>query len=181
MESFFENTLFKIGWFDGVVFLILAYSIIQCTIKGFTLSFITFLKWIVALIITIFLFPKFQPWVSEYIDSPFLNSIGLGIMIYVISLFLMVMVGKIFSNSMKWTGFGPIDKTFGLFFGFFKGYIISICLFTIINWFYPFKNWNIDVEKAYSFKIVESGSKILIDEFPKYDDIENTKDKIDKI
>ena len=82
---------------------------------------------------------------------------------------------------MKWTGFGPIDKTFGLFFGFFKGYIISICLFTIINWFYPFKNWNIDVEKAYSFKIVESGSKILIDEFPKYDDIENTKDKIDKI
>ena len=44
-----------------------------------------------------------------------------------------------------------------------------------------FKNWNIDVEKAYSFKIVESGSKILIDEFPKYDDIENTKDKIDKI
>ena len=60
MESFLENTLLKIGWFDGAVFLILAHSIIQCTIRGFTLSFITFLKWIIALIITIFLFPMFH-------------------------------------------------------------------------------------------------------------------------
>ena len=177
VESLFD----KFNLFDVCFFLILFYFVIQCFLKGFSLSLISFMKWVAALVLTIYLLPKLQPWVSDYIDSPFLNSIGLGIMIYVISLFLMVMVGKIFSNSMKWTGFGPIDKTFGLFFGFFKGYIISICLFTIINWFYPFKNWNIDVEKAYSFKIVESGSKILIDEFPKYDDIENTKDKIDKI
>tara|TARA_B100000287_G_scaffold238778_1_gene224587 strand:+ start:126 stop:674 length:549 start_codon:yes stop_codon:yes gene_type:complete len=179
--NFLEDVMDNLYLFDGLFCLVMIYSIVQCATKGFSLSLISFMKWIAALVLTIYLLPKFQPWVSEYIDSPFLNSIGLGIMIYVISLFLMVMVGKIFSNSMKWTGFGPIDKTFGLFFGFFKGYIISICLFTIINWFYPFKNWNIDVEKAYSFKIVESGSKILIDEFPKYDDIENTKDKIDKI
>ena len=114
MESFLENTLFKIGWFDGAVLLILAHSIIQCTIRGFTLSFITFLKWIIALIITIFLFPKFQPWVSDYIDSPFINNFGLGIFIYFIT-FLIILIGKAFSSSIKWTGFGPLDRTLVFF------------------------------------------------------------------
>ena len=140
MEGFLENTLFKIGWFDGVVLIILLHSIIQCTIRGFTLSFITFLKWIVAFIITIFLFPKFQPWVSDYIDSPFINNFGLSIFIYFVSLFLIILIGKAFSSSIKWTGFGPLDRTFGFFFGVFRGYIVSVFIFTILNWFYPFNN-----------------------------------------
>ena len=37
------------------------------------------MKYVLALILTIYLVPKFQPWVSEYIDSPFINNIGLGI------------------------------------------------------------------------------------------------------
>ena len=128
MSDFLESIIGNINIFDILFLIILVYFTLQCFLKGFSLSLISFMKWVAALVLTIYLLPKFQPWVSDYIDSPFLNSIGLGIMIYVISLFLMVMVGKIFSNSMKWTGFGPIDKTFGLFFGFFKGYIISICL-----------------------------------------------------
>ena len=76
------------------------------------------------------------------------------------------MLVKTFSKAVKWTGLGSIDKTFGLIFGVFKGYIVSICLFSLLNWFYPFQNWNISIEKAYSFNIIEKGSKILIDEFP---------------
>ena len=139
------------------------------------------MKYVLALILTIYLVPKFQPWVSEYIGSPFINNIGLVIFIFKISLFVTVMIGKVFRSSMKWTGFGPMDKTFGLLFGFFKGYVVSVCIFTVINWFYPFNNWNIDVNKSISFNFIKNGSLILIDEFPKYEDLENTKEKIDKI
>ena len=62
-----DNIINDIGWFDGFFAVIMIYSVIQCIIKGFTLSFISFMKWIVALILTIFLVPKLQPWVSEYI------------------------------------------------------------------------------------------------------------------
>ncbi len=181
MSEFFNNIVNNLGWFDGFFSLIIIYSVIQSVVKGFTLSFISFMKWIVALIITIILVPKLQPWVSEYIESPFINDIGLSIAIYVLALFLVILLGKAFTSSMKWTGFGPMDKTFGLFFGFFKGYVVSVCLFSIVNWFYPFNNWSIEVDKSITFNFVEEGSRILIDEFPKIDDLDNTKEKIEKI
>ena len=37
------------------------------------------MKWVLSTIITIILVPKFQPTVSEYIQSEFINNIGLGI------------------------------------------------------------------------------------------------------
>ena len=145
MKDFF-NFILNINIFDIIFLIILVFYIIQCFIKGFSLSFLSFMKWIFALVITIILVPKLQPWVSEYIDSPFINDVGLSIVVYVLCLFLSILIGKAFNSSMKWTGFGAMDKTFGLFFGLFKGYIISVCLFSIVNWFYPFDKWNIDID-----------------------------------
>ena len=76
---------------------------------------------------------------------------------------------------------GSIDKTFGILFGFFKGYIVSVCIFSILNWFYPYKNWGISAEDAFSFNIINKGSEILIEEFPSNEDFINTKEKIEKI
>ena len=90
-------------------------------------------------------------------------------------------MGKTISKTVTWTGVGSIDKVFGFLFGFFKGYIISVCLFTILNWFYPYKNWGISAEKAFSFDFINKGSEILINEFPSGEDLINTKEKIEKI
>ena len=76
--------------FDLTFVVIMAYSIIQCFIKGFSLSFISFLKWILSLVITIIIVPKLQPWVSEYIESEFVNNIGLGIFIFIVSYFIFI-------------------------------------------------------------------------------------------
>ena len=139
------------------------------------------MKWIFALIITIILVPKLQPWVSEYIESEFINNIGIGIVIFICTIFITIVAGKALGRVVTWTGVGSIDKTFGLFFGFFKGYVISVCLFSILNWFYPYQNWGISVEDAISFNVVKTGSEILIEEFPSNDDLIDTKDKIEKI
>ena len=39
------------------------YFVIQCFLKGFSLSFISFMKWVLSLVVTIILVPKLQPWV----------------------------------------------------------------------------------------------------------------------
>ena len=82
---------------------------------------------------------------------------------------------------MKWTGFGSMDKTFGFFFGIFKGYVVSVCLFALLNWFYPLDKWGIEVDKSFTYSFLKNGSDVLIDEFPEYQEFENTKDKIEKI
>ena len=138
------------------------------------------MKWIVSTIVTIILVPKFQPLVAEYIESQFINNVGLGILIFVFTLFITILVGKTLSRTVTWTGVGSIDKIFGFLFGFFKGYVVSICLFSIFNWFYPYQNWGISAEDAISFNLITKGSEILIDEFPSSEDFIDTKEKIEK-
>ena len=179
--NYLEQFVNTINLFDVFFSIILIYSIIQCFLKGFSLSLISFMKWVLSTIVTIILVPKLQPTVSEYIESEFINNVGLGIAVFIFTLFLTIVIGKALSRAVTWTGVGSIDKTFGLLFGFFKGYIVSICLFSILNWFYPYQNWGISAEDAISFDIVKKGSEILVEEFPSSEDLIDTKDKIEKI
>jgi len=177
LKNFFNN----VNLLDVFFLIILTYNVVQCFFKGFSLSLISFMKWILSTVVTIILVPKLQPLVSEYIQSEFINNLGLGIAIFILTLFMTILIGKTLSKAVTWTGVGSIDKVFGFLFGFFKGYVVSICLFSIFNWFYPYQNWGISTEDAMSFNLINKGSKILIEEFPSSEDFIDTKEKIEKI
>ena len=57
------------------------------------------MKWVISTIVTIILVPKLQPTVSEYIESEFINNIGLGMAIFIFTLFLIIVVGKALKKS----------------------------------------------------------------------------------
>ena len=88
MQELFENFINFFNIFDAVFFLIMTFTIIQCSMKGFSLSFISFMKWVLSLVITVILVPKLQPWVSEYIESEFVNNIGIGLFIFILGIIL---------------------------------------------------------------------------------------------
>ena len=177
LKSFINN----INLLDVFFLIVLIYNVVQCFLKGFSLSLISFMKWVVSTVVTIILVPKLQPTISEYIQSDFINSFGLGIAIFIFTLFITIVIGKTLSKAVTWTGVGSIDKVFGFLFGFFKGYVVSICLFSIFNWFYPYQNWGISAKDAISFNLITKGSEILIEEFPSNEDFIDTKEKIEKI
>jgi len=181
MTDLLKNLIDSINFFDIFFLIVVGYNVIQCFLKGFSLSLISFMKWILSTVVTIILVPKLQPVVSEYIQSEFINSLGLGIAIFVFTLFITILIGKTLSKAVTWTGVGSIDKIFGFLFGFFKGYIVCVCLFSIFNWFYPYQNWGISAEDAVSFNLINKGSEILIEEFPSSEDFIDTKEKIEKI
>ena len=181
MSDYFQNLIENINLFDVIVLLIFTYCVVQCFLKGFSLSLISFMKWVLSTIVTIILVPKLQPSVSEYIESEFINNVGLGVAIFFFTLFLSILIGRALGRAITWTGVGSIDKTFGILFGVFKGYVVAVCIFSILNWFYPFKNWGISAEDAISFNLINKGSKILIEEFPSSEDFIDTKEKIEQI
>ena len=181
MIDILQGLISSINFFDIFVFIIVIYNVIQCFYKGFSLSLISFSKWVLSTIVTIVLVPKLQPLVSEYIQSEFINNLGLGIAIFIFTLFITIIIGKTLSKAITWTGVGSIDKVFGVLFGFFKGYIVCVCFFSIFNWFYHYQNWGISAEDAISFNFISKGSEILIDEFPSDEDFIDTKEKIEKI
>ena len=182
MSDVIEFIQSNISAFDLIVFLIVVYSMAQCTAQGFMRSLLSFSKWLIALIITIILVPKLNPWVQDYIESKFITDIVLGIFIYIISLFVIINIGKAIGKAVTYTGLGSVDKIFGLMFGFFKGYIICVCIFSLFNWFYPHKNWPIQTGGTYSFEIIYKGSEFLVGEFPNSKDYyDQTEEKLEKI
>ena len=66
--------------------------------------------------------------------------------------------------------------------GVLKGYLVCICIFSLLNWFYPYQKWSIETESAYTFEIIYNGSEFLTDELPNSKDYyENTEKKIKDI
>ena len=181
MENVISFISSNLNIFDIIVAIIFFYCIIQCFIKGFSLSLISFMKWVISTVVTIMLVPKLQPTISEYIESEFINNVGLGIVIFIFTLFLIILLGKALGKAVTWTGVGSIDKSFGVLFGVFKGYVVSVCIFSISNWFYPYQNWGISANDAITFDFIKKGSEILIEEFPSSEDFIDTKEKIEKI
>jgi membrane protein required for colicin V production len=181
MNSFIDFIKEEILLFDIFFILIVLHNMIKCLSQGFSLSFLTSLKWIVSAIATIILVPKLQPWVSDYIESEFINNAGIGIFIFVLTLFICIVLGKSLGRTVKWSGLGSVDKSFGFLFGLFKGYVVAVCFFSLLNWFYPYEKWGIPTTNAFSFDVVKKGNEILIEEFPNYKNIIDTKEKIEKI
>ena len=178
MSNFIESIVNNLNLFDIFVAIIFIYCVIQCFLKGFSLSLISFMKWVISTVVTIILVPKLQPTVSEYIESEFINNVGLGIVIFIFTLFLIILLGKALGKAVTWTGVGSIDKSFGVLFGVFKGYVVSVCIFSISNWFYPYQNWGISANDAITFNFIKKGSEILIEEFPTSEDFIDTKEKL---
>ena len=182
MPDVIEFIQSSISAFDLIVFLIVIYSMAQSAVKGFMMSLLSFSKWLLALVIAIILVPKLNPWVQDYIESKFITDISLGIFIYIVSLFVIINIGKAISSAVTYSGLGSVDKIFGLIFGIFKGYVICVCIFSLVNWFYPHQKWPLRTEGTYSFEIIYKGSKFLINEFPNSKDYyEETEEKIEKI
>tara|TARA_Y100001970_G_scaffold262827_1_gene347559 strand:- start:10165 stop:10713 length:549 start_codon:yes stop_codon:yes gene_type:complete len=167
--------------FDIIFLIFIVYFSLQCFAKGFFISLISFLKWVLALVITIILVPKLEPYVSDYINNEYVSGIGMGIAIYILTLFTLILLGRSLGRLFSYTGMGSIDKVFGFFFGIFKGYVFVVCIFSIVNWFHSYEKWDISLKNSYFFSITEKGSKILIEEFPSTKDIDDTKKEIEKI
>ena len=173
------SELFSI--FDLIYIVITILYLVQCSIKGFVLSLLSAAKWLLAYILTLILFPKVKPFVNGIIDNEYVLDILLGISIFVVIIFLILLINKGIRKTVKYTGMGKVDSFFGFFFGFVKGYIISVCIFATVNIVYNSDKWPIDSKKSFTFSYVEKGSNYLVKEFPSKKEYEDAKEKVSDI
>ena len=138
-------------------------------------------KWLFAYILTQIIFPKVKPYLENIIDNEYVLDIGLGIAIFVVVIFIILMINKGISKAVRYTGIGSLDTVFGFFFGFLRAYIISICIFSGIHIVYNHDKWPINVEKSYIFPYLEKGSNYLLKEFPDEKTYQDSKEKIEEL
>ena len=166
---------------DLIYILITILSLIKCYKNGFVMSILSMAKWLFSYVITIILFPKIRPYFENVIDNEYVLDISLGISIFIIVIFLVLLVNKGISKIVNYTGIGSLDTLFGFFFGFLRAYIISICIFSGVHIVYNSDKWPINSDKSFVFPYLEKGSNYLLKEFPNEKTYEDSKQKIEEL
>ena len=171
----------SISIIDLIYLILTILSLIKCYSKGFVLSVLAMAKWLLAYIITLIVFPKIKPYVKDVIDNEYVLDIGLGIGIFIIVIFFVLLINKGISKAVRYTGLGSLDTIFGFFFGFVRSYIIAVCIFSGVHIVYNYDKWPINLDKSYIFPYLKKGSNYLLKEFPDEKTYQDSKEKINEL
>ena len=177
LKGFYE----AISIIDLIYLVISTLSVIKCYRKGFVLSILAASKWILAYIVTLILFPFIKPYFKNIIDSEYVIDITLSVVIFVLIIFIILMINRGISSAVKYSGLGSLDSAFGFFFGFIRGYIICVLIFSATDIVYNYNKWPINLNKSFIFPYIEKGSNYLIKEFPNEKKYQDSKEKIEEL
>ena len=181
MTEILKNFYNEVSSFDLIYIFFTVLSLIKCSRKGFVLSLIAAFKWLLAYVVTLVIFPKIKPYAKDIIDNEYVLDIVLGISIFILVIFVILMINKGINKAVIYSGLGKLDTVFGFFFGFIRSYIICVCIFATVNIFYNHKNWPLSINKSLTFPYVKKGSNYLIKEFPNEKKYKESKEKIEEL
>ena len=97
------------------------------------------------------------------------------------TIFIILLINKGISKTVRYSGLGTLDTFFGFWFGFVRSYLICVCLFAAVNIVYNSEKWPVDTGKSFTFSYIEKGSNYLIKEFPNEKNYEDAKDKVQEL
>ena len=177
LKNFYEN----ISIIDLIYLITTLLSLIKCYRKGFVLSILAASKWLLAYVVTLILFPKIKPYLKNIIDNEYVLDVSLGVSIFIVVIFVILMLNKGIGKAVKYSGLGGLDSIFGFFFGFIRGYIICVLIFSTVDIVYNYSKWPINTNKSYIFPYIEKGSNYLIKEFPNEKKYQDSKEKIEEL
>ena len=176
-----QDFLINITFFDYIFFVLTVLFMIQGSSKGFVLSLLSASKWVLAYVITIYLFPKIKPYFDGLLDSEYVLDISIGVILFILIIFAILLMNKAISKVISYTGLGTVDKVFGFFFGIIKSYVLIVCLFTALDVVYDSKKWPLNLKDSLTFPWVEKGSIYLIKVFPNQKQYNDAKEKVEDI
>ena len=176
-----QDFLINVTFFDYIFFVLTVLFMIQGSSKGFVLSLLSASKWVLAYIITIYLFPKIKPYFEGLLDSEYVLDISIGVILFILIIFAILLINKAISKVISYTGLGTVDKVFGFFFGIIKSYVLIVCLFTALDVVYDSKKWPLNLKDSLTFPWVEKGSIYLIKVFPNQKQYNDAKEKVEDI
>ena len=78
---------------------------------------------VISLYLNFNIFPKIKPYVKDIIDNEYILDVSLGISIFIIIIFLILLINKGIGKAIRYTGLGSLDTIFGFFFGFIRARI----------------------------------------------------------
>lgn len=131
---------------DIVILIVIAISSFLAFNRGIVKELFSILGWTLIIVITVFLLPELNRFISQYVENVALVSVfALAFIMFTLFLFWLFftkkIVGKIRESKLSY-----FDRIFGFLFGFARGVLLIVLFYILVNWITP-KQYQTDTIK----------------------------------
>lgn len=147
--------------FDIMFLVVVGLSVLFGLSRGFTSAVLSFAAWVGATIITLYALPALRPVFGGWIESETLADIVIIVIAGIGSLFLLKLLANKFSDAIKGSLLGPLDRVAGALFGLLRGILVVTLMFMMALWVIPQKSMPDWILEARTRPIVEYGATML--------------------
>jgi membrane protein required for colicin V production len=131
--------LMPVTWLDIIVAAFMLISALLAMVRGFTREILSILSWVVAALVALWLFPRYQVQFRELLGgSPkLLADVVLVFGIFLVTLIVVTFITIRLADKILDSRVGALDRSFGFVFGLVRGLIIVVIAYLFFTWLVP--------------------------------------------
>jgi membrane protein required for colicin V production len=126
-----------VNFVDICVLAVIGISALLALSRGLVKEVLSILSWVGAVVAVIFLLPRVEPLVGQYIKEPLLAQIASGVGIFVLALVVFGVINHYLSSNVRSSALGALDRSLGLVFGVLRGAIVVCVAYILMSWAMP--------------------------------------------
>jgi len=151
---------------DVLVVVVILVSVIYATIRGFVQETLTIFAWAAAAFATLYFAPALAPFFRERISPTWLGSLVTYAGIFLVVLIPLSFVSYRFSQGVKHSPVGAVDRSLGFAFGIVRGLVIIGIAYLVFSMVIPIRNQPSWMTNARTLPLIQGSADVLLELIP---------------
>ena len=147
---------------DVLVGLVVLISAGYAAWRGFLSEVLSVFAWASAAFATLYFGPWLIPLMRGVIATPWIASLAAYAGIFLLVLIPLSFMAHRFSETVKHSPIGPLDRALGIAFGVVRGLVIVGLAYMAFTYFVPIKQQPIVLTQARSLPVIQSSAEVLL-------------------
>ncbi|MEO8896947.1 MAG: CvpA family protein [Rhizomicrobium sp.] len=151
-----------ITFVDVLVLLVVVVSCAYAAWRGFMSEALGIFAWAAAAFATLYFGPWLIPLMRGVIATPWIASLAAYAGIFLVVVIPLSFIGHRFSETVKHSPIGPLDRGLGIAFGVVRGLVIVAVAYIAFTHFVPIKEHPAALKEARSLPLIQSSAEVLL-------------------
>jgi membrane protein required for colicin V production len=159
----------SVTFIDIVVVLVLLISAAYAAWRGFLSETLSIFSWAAAAFSTLYFGPWLIPLMRGMIATPWLASLAAYAGIFLVVFIPISFISHRFSETVKHSPIGPLDRALGIAFGVVRGLVIVGLAYLAFTYFVPIRQQPATLTEAHTLPLIQSSAEVLLSLAPNRD------------
>jgi membrane protein required for colicin V production len=151
---------------DVLVVVVVLASVAYATYRGFVQETLTIFAWAAAAFATIYFAPAVAPFLRERVSPGWLGAIAAYVGIFLVVLIPLSFASHRFSQGVKHSPVGAVDRSLGFAFGFIRGLVIVGIAYLVFSMVIPIRAQPSWITQAHTLPLIQGSSDVLLSLIP---------------